>query len=412
MIELSLIKLFLKKEEQPSLINISVQDFPKELQPLFSVLSNYVVNDNQDLSVGDLANLFFASHNKDKDYYEALFKNLAELEVGDATTKVLLNGIVQKKRLKELSVSAYEVYEGHKDINDFLPLLENFNAVPEEVQEEDEFVSDDLELLINTAYLTPGLRWRLKTLNVMMGSLRKGNFGFIFARPETGKTTLLASEITFMATQLGPDDGPILWIANEEPAVNVKLRVYQAFFGIDLPTLLSDKAGWAKKFQEATNGKIKIPERQTLTKTDIEKLCKKYKPSLLVLDQLSKIAGFEADRYDLELGNATTWARNLAKEYCPVIGVHQADGNAEGAQWLNMGHVANAKTAMQADADFILGVGKQNKDGYETIRYLHLSKNKLLGDSDTKPELRHGKVETIINPMIARYEDLHYKDEE
>lgn len=410
MVELNIIKLLLKKEEQDNLNLISVHDFPKELQSVFSVLSNYVSQEHKDLTVNDLANLHYASNNKDKDFYKSLFKSLEELDVSDATTKVLLNGIVQKKKLKELSVAAYEVYEGQKDINDFLPLLSDFNAVQEEATEEDDFVSDDLEQLIETAYTTPGLRWRLKTLNKMMGSLRKGNFGFVFARPETGKTTFLASEVSFMCSQLTDEDGPIIWIANEEPGVNVKLRVYQAWFGIDLPTLLADKAGWAKKFVQESKGKIKIPERQTMSKTDIERLCKKYKPSLIILDQLSKIGGFDADRYDLELGNATTWARNLAKEYCPVIGVHQADGNAEGVMWLNMGHVANAKTAMQADADFILGIGKQNKDGYETIRYLHLSKNKCLGDPDTDATLRHGKCEVLINPMTARYDDLLYKD--
>ena len=71
-----------------------------------------------------------------------------------------------------------------------------------------------------------------------------------------------------------------------------------------------------------------------------------------------------------------------------------------------MGHVANAKTAKQAEADWILGIGKQNTDGYENIRYLHLSKNKLLGDEDTDPNLRHGKCEVLLNASIARYGDL------
>lgn len=410
MIELSLIKLFLKADEQHALNLIGVHDFPKELQPVYSVLKNFVGEEHKDLSVTDLANLYFASSNKDKEFYVSLFNSLETLDVSNDTTKVLLNGIVQKKKLKELSVAAYEVYEGQKDINDFLPLIHNFDAVQEDAKDDEEFISDDLEQLLEVAYETPGLRWRLKTLNKMMGSLRPGNFGFIFARPETGKTTLLASEVSFMCEQLDDDDGPIIWVANEEPGVNVKLRVYQAWFGIDLPTLLADKAGWAKKFQQASRGKVLIPSRQNLSKTDIEKLCKKHKPSLVILDQLSKVTGFEEDRKDLELGAATTWARDLSKQGRPVIATHQADGNAEGVMWLNMGHVANAKTAMQADADWILGVGKQNKDGYETIRYLHLSKNKLLGDEDTDPQLRHGKVEVLINPMQARYEDLLYKD--
>jgi hypothetical protein len=36
---------------------------------------------------------------------------------------------------------------------------------------------------------------------------------------------------------------------------------------------------------------------------------------------------------------------------------------------------------------------------------LHLSKNKLSGDEDTLPELRHGRMECLIVPEVARYRD-------
>ena len=49
----------------------------------------------------------------------------------------------------------------------------------------------DLAKLHDSQVATSGLRWRLNWLNKALGSLRKGDFGFIFARPETGKTTFL-----------------------------------------------------------------------------------------------------------------------------------------------------------------------------------------------------------------------------
>lgn len=411
MVELNLIKLLLNKDNYEEALSkgLVMQDFPKELQPIFSVISNWFGLNDGVISVADLSNLVFAlnNSNKDKQFYEEVLSNLETLDVSEGTSKTLLTSLLQKKKLKELSLAAYEAYEGKLEFEKFLPLLTGFDLKQTIVDDEDEFVTDDLEELVDAIIDTPGLRWRLQTLNRMLGSLRKGNFGFIFARPETGKTTFLASEVSFMCTQLKDEDGPIVWIANEEPAGNVKLRVYQAWFGIDLPTLLSNKPYWSAKFKEESRGKLLLPTNQNMDKRDIERLCKKYTPSLLILDQLSKINGFEADRYDLELGAATTWSRDLAKEYCPVIAIHQADGNAEGQMWLNMGHVANAKTAMQADADWILGIGKQNKDGYESIRYLHLSKNKLIGDSDTEPQHRHGKLEVLLKPEIARYEDLY-----
>jgi hypothetical protein len=142
-------------------------------------------------------------------------------------------------------------------------------------------------------------------------------------------------------------------------------------------------------------------------KSTVEKLCRRYKPSLIVVDQIDKIVGFEADREDLKLGAIYQWFRELAKEYnCAVIAVCQADGTGEGQKWLNMNNVSSAKTSKQAEADWILGVGKIHDVGYENLRYLNVSKNKLAGDEDTNPDLRHGRKEVIIRAEVARYEDI------
>lgn len=160
------------------------------------------------------------------------------------------------------------------------------------------------------------------------------------------------------------------------------------------------------KYLEKTKGKHKIFDSGVINKSTVEQVCKQYKPSLIIFDQIDKVHGFHNDREDLRLGAMYQWARELAKEFCPVIAVCQADGTGEGQKWLNMGHVANAKTAKQAEADWIVGIGKIPDAGYENVRYLHASKNKLIGDTDTVPDLRHGKREVLINAGLARYEDI------
>jgi hypothetical protein len=288
--------------------------------------------------------------------------------------------------------------------------LEQFRALQEtqeEEKEEDFFVSDDLVFLVDTTFKKPGLRWRLKTLNQMLGSLRKGDFGFVFARPETGKTTFLASETTFMAEQLGEEDGPILWFNNEEQSEKPMLRCIQASTGCTLPQLYSDLDGYNKKYHELTKGKLKIiKDVSIIHRSFVEKLCRRYKPSLIIFDQIDKIVGFDADREDLKLGAIYQWARELAKQYAPVIAVCQADGTGEGVKWLTMSNVANAKTSKQAEADWIVGIGRSNDPGYDSIRYLHASKNKLLGDEDTIPDQRHGRREVLMDQQTARYKDI------
>jgi hypothetical protein len=412
--ELSIVKLFLTYSVWETYKDkLSVKDFPKELQAVYSILDNYQNNNENkaDLTVADLSNLLVASSIKDKDYYLGVLEQVEKLEVTADTTVTLIRTIHRNKQLGEISLMAHDAKEGRIDIEKVNSLIDQFRVdvqTPEEDIEEDPFATDDLATLINTQLQKPGLRWRLKTLNQMLGSLRKGDFGFVFARPETGKTTFLASEVVFMCQQLTDEQGPILWINNEEQSEKVMIRCIQSAFAVPLPVLYSDMPKYNKAFKDMTNGKLKIlKDVAVVHRNQVEKLCKKLKPSLIIFDQIDKIVGFDDDREDLKLGAIYQWARDLAKRYAPVIGICQADGTGDGVRWLTMNNVANAKTSKQAEADWILGIGKSHDPGYENVRFLHLSKNKLLGDEDTDPTLRHGKREVVIEPMVARYKDIH-----
>jgi replicative DNA helicase len=409
--ELSIIKKFLNYPVWDRYKDkLVVTDLDKEVQPIFSVLDNYHRSNAQqhNLSVDDLANLLFSHSSKDKTFYDGVLNTLSSMAVQDETVDSLIRSLLANKRLKEISLLAYDVTQGRKDGADLQKLMELYQQESKTQTQEQgfEFVSDNLEELASDTIKTPGLRWRLDTLNKMLGSLRKGDFGFIFARPETGKTTFLASETTFMAEQLGNDAGPIIWFNNEEQGNKVKLRCYQASLGLQLPALFSNLKANGAAFHAKTGGKHKIFDSGTIHKKTVEQICRQYQPSLIIFDQLDKIQGFVSDREDLRMGAIYMWARELAKEFGPVIGVCQADGTGEGAKWLTMANVANAKTAKQAEADWILGIGKVPDPGYENLRYLHASKNKLMGDEDTDPDHRHGKREVLINASIARYEDI------
>jgi replicative DNA helicase len=411
--ELSILKLGCNyKHWQELTQKLSVSDMPKELQGIYRCLNQYHEDNNsaQDLSVSDLSNLYFASNPRDRDFAIKVFEQLQSSDDPSShTVGKLCKSIVHSRLLREISLDAYDVAEGRGDIAKLLGKFGELQGTSDDEGTNDddpEFVNTNLEELVHEAVKKPGLRWRLQTLNHMFGSLRKGDFGFVFARPETGKTTFLASEVTYMAEQLGDEDGPILWINNEEQGSKVMLRNAQASLGITLTNLFRDVKKANANFKERTRGKLLMVDDAGITKKKVEGLCVKYKPRLIVLDQIDKIKGFENDREDLRLGAIYQWARELAKLYGSVIAVCQADGTGENQKWLTMAHVANAKTAKQAEADFILGIGKINEPGYDMIRYLHASKNKLMGDEDSDPSMRHGRMEVLIEPDVARYKDL------
>jgi replicative DNA helicase len=409
--ELSILKSFLVHDNWvKNKDRLSPRDFPRQLQPLLSILNNFHQNHAVDLSIQDFSNLVAAATFKDQEFYNGIVETLASLDVSEQTTQVLINAFQKKRLLAEISLTAYDITEGKGNEEAFQKLISLYSEDKTEDTQEEEalFLENDLESVLNRVVEAPGLKWRLGALNKMLGSLRKGNFGLVFARPETGKTTLLASEVSFMAEQLTEESGPIIWFNNEQVGEEVLLRLYQASTGQPLANLLANKQAAQRAYIARTKGKIKLVDRATLTKDFIERVCKQFKPSLVVVDQMDAVRGFQADRNDLQLGECYRWGRELAKQYCPIIAICQADASGEGQKWLTMANVADAKTAKQAHCDWIVGIGKTHDPGYEMLRYLHASKNKLLGDPDiTDPALRHGRLEVLIEPAIGRYKDIH-----
>jgi hypothetical protein len=411
MVEYAIIKYLLYNKEHYikyyNVINMKyIKDSYIDIYKLFLCINNYYTNykDKESCSLSELEATYLSSYpmmkGSDRDNLSSILRLIEASPIDEALISYLK---IHRNRsiASEVAYKALEVSEGKAAIEALDTVYAKFETV--KVQEEQEFISDDLEVLYSSEVATNGLRWRLNWLNRSLGSLRKGDFGFIFARPETGKTTFLASEVTHFASQT---DKPILWCNNEEGGNKVMLRCYQAALGITSKELHLDIRGNREKFHTLTGGRIKLYDDATMTARSVEKVIKQINPSLVIFDQLDKIKGFENDREDLKLGAMYQWAREIAKTYCPVIGVSQADGTGEGVKWLNMGHVANAKTAKQAEADFILGIGKSNDEGLGEVRFLNISKNKLMGDSDSDPLLRHGKGEALIKADIARYTDL------
>jgi len=345
-------------------------------------------------------------NDKDREVVESLLSTLQSATIDEQLIGDVLTTLRNKKLAYDLALVSLDVSEGRSSVDKIFSTFDAFEQKRE--IEQVEFVSGDLNELYNDAVKTTGLRWRLTTLNRMLGSLRKGDFGFIFARPESGKTTFLASEITYFAGQLAAESGPILWFNNEEQGSKVMLRCIQASLGISQAELFSNINQHQITFNSNGGQHIKIFDSANIHRRQVEQLCKELKPALVVFDQIDKIKGFTDDREDLRLGAIYIWSRELAKTYCPTIGVCQADASGEGKRWLTMENVANAKTSKQAEADFILGIGKTHDTALEYVRHFHLSKNKLSGDADTEPEMRHGKADVLIQPLIARYKDMEF----
>lgn len=393
-------KLLLKEYYQKYRQYIQLDQKDKEVFFLFKALDEIHSQLKEDISFEEYA--LWVQVNLGNNY-TTLLEVIKTQETNNDYIEETLKTIQNKREAISLAEEAIRFSEGKITQETFDLKLELYKEISKRKQTDVPFINLSLEEIYNGQVKTPGLRWRLNCLNRSLGSLRKGDFGVIFARPETGKTTFLTSEVTNFALQ---SNHPILWFNNEEQGSKVLLRCYQATLGITEEVLGKNLIKAEEVFKEKTHDNIKIYDSAAIHRRTVERLCIEYKPGLIVFDQLSKIKGFTNDRDDLRLGSVFAWGRELAKEYAPVITAHQADVSAEGKKYLTMDNVANAKTAIQAEADWILGIGASHDNGYEYIRHLNISKNKLIGDEDSDEKLRHGKFDVLIQPEIARYKDL------
>jgi replicative DNA helicase len=291
------------------------------------------------------------------------------------------------------------------DLLDVEPLLNTYKKeIGAAVERDDVFVKPSLDYLAGTV-ASGGLRWRLKELNISMGPLRKGDFVIVAARPETGKTTFTASEASYMMEQLEPDEH-VIWINNEEASNKVMMRVIQAFHQVTSGDLFASPKKYEEEFIAAGGERFLILDDDSGIKSvnKIATLFKEFKPGLIIFDQLDKVHGFSHEtRDDLRIGKLYEWARDMAKDYCPVIAISQVDGTGEGEKWIQMNQLRGSKTDKIGEADAIVTIGKSNEPGMDLQRFIHIPKNKLFGGTDTLEAHRHGCFEVEIEPARARY---------
>ena len=378
------------------------ENFP-DIYKIYVSRSSLVETGN-DLSVDDLQVKFYSDYpNAKRDLYDTLFTQLRECTVQENVLQTILEECKRKELATDLARKAIQYSDGKLNAEEVRKAFDLAFQTPQDELQAEEFVSDDLLVLLEETKASSGLLWPLNRLNQVLGPLNKGDFGFVFARPETGKTTFLVHAATHMAMQ---SEGKVLWLNNEEKGSKVMKRCYQAALGITNVQLYSNPVQYQQEYNKKLKDRILLKDDANLTKKKVDELCRRHNPKLIIIDQIDKIKGFDAERYDLQMKAIYQWARELAKTYGPVIGVCQAGGTAENKKWLQMTDVDSSHTAKQGEADWMLGIGKVDKDGLEEVRYFSVCKNKLDGDpSITIEERRHGKWEAIIRPEIGQYQD-------
>lgn len=392
----------------------------KECADIFKVLGDYYENypTHDKVDVNTLRTFYFLVKGKSvkEDKAIILHKLFDNIEEEAKAPSAAIDDVLKNMVLKDFSTRIFNKAMGvattgkpGDNLDEIETLVHDYNKeVGRAVTSEDLFVAPSLAVVAK-AVGAPGYEWRLEELNRSAGPIRTGDFILVAARPEVGKTTFAASEVSWMQ-QWFPPGRPCIWVNNEEASDKVMFRVMQSYFGVTSVALLANIATYEARYKAEVGDRIKVMRDDSGMNhvSRLEALFKEENPALIVFDQLDKVDGFSGeDREDLRIGKVWGWGRKMAKTFCPVIALSQVDGTGEGEKWLTQNQLRGSKTDKPGEPDAIITIGKSNDPTEEYNRYIHLPKNKLHGGPRSEEVHRHGYFEVEIVPAIARYKGMY-----
>jgi replicative DNA helicase len=256
-------------------------------------------------------------------------------------------------------------------------------------------VLDRIEDLLKAEENDTGLHWRLPCLNRHIKPLQPGDFVVIAARPDKGKTTFCASELTHMAAQVDglypwtdeKDRRSILWFNNEGPGSKIVTRCFQAALNATTEELVAkSNAGTIRQEYAAAlggrGGTLRIFNIHGMRNDECEELIELHKPALVLWDMIDNVtfagsANNNGQRTDQLLESMYQWVRMMGvKHDCAQMATSQISGDGDGIQWPTLGQLKDSKTGKQGAADVIITIGTVNDPVLAKSRYMGTTKNK------------------------------------
>lgn len=226
------------------------------------------------------------------------------------------------------------------------------------------------------------------------GGARPGHHVLVFARPEIGKTLVTLNLVRAFAER----ERTSLYIGNEDPMPDLVLRFVGALTRRTKEEIRRDPRS-SFELAKARNYDFFIGAPLSPgSYPEIARLCDKYQPQVVVLDQLRNIDVGDDNRVTA-LEKAAIGARNLAKSLgVLVVSVTQAGDSAEGKSHLELSDIDFSKTGIPGAIDLAIGVGASNDDKRYGFRTINVSKNKLGGV--------HDSFQVRVDPRIGLVEEI------
>lgn len=360
---------------------------------------------------------------KDKDisYWEAALRPI-DIDNPEGYNETVLTQLLAT----DLGIKALAFIEAHNDGED-IDLAESLRMAVEKYEGavQRRIRTPDVELdwdeMIQQDTDNTGLQWRLTPVARHIRALRPGDFGIIAMRPDRGKTSWLASEVTFWAAQLAelwPEDEfpKVLWLNNEGPGTRILARIRTAALGMspsEIATMGSKKA--RALFAKLIGGedRIQVKDIHSFTHVEVEELIRKSGARVVVFDMIDNIhfVGGQinnGERTDQILEAMYQWARSLAVRYGFVaIATSQVSAEGDGERYPRQTQLKDSRTGKQGACDFILTGGYD--PAMPKTRFIGTTKNKIKVEGATGNPMAQVLFDSdrsrMVEPNVVEVDD-------
>jgi archaellum biogenesis ATPase FlaH len=273
-------------------------------------------------------------------------------------------------------------------IRDYLNLTE---GIQEDGSSDEEPVEFTVESLVRKSFQKDGLIKLLpKSLTEHLdGGCRPGHHILVFAPTEMGKTLVVINMVAGFTLQ----GYKTLYVGNEDPVADLQMRYITRLVGRPKVDILKYPDRAQAVLDKRNYKNVIFAPLAPGNFAKIRSLCEKFKPHVVVLDQLRNI-DVQSENRTQALEKAATEARNLAKSLdVLVISVSQAADSASGKRILSRGDVDSSNIGIPGQMDVMIGLGADEDDEKQGRRWFSFPKNKISGN--------HDPIMIQINPLIS-----------
>jgi hypothetical protein len=205
------------------------------------------------------------------------------------------------------------------------------------------------------------------------GGMGAGDVGYIFGRPEMGKTLLCIS----ILRRLAMDGRKVVYMTNEEAVKKTIGRAISSLLGWTAAQVEADRARAHALAMSRGLGNVVFVHMEPGNMNQVEDEAAAYDPDVVFLDQIRNMSG-KADSMTKRLEDNAITFRNLAARYrFAGLGVTQAGDSGDGKLFLDMGDVDNSNTGLPGACDLMVGIGADKMTFDTNRRGISLPKNKL-----------------------------------